>query len=297
VKVLISGVEHFGNELAESLQRNDSKNKYLYLNIKTNIYKRLYFYFHLLTSDVLFVIYVDKYNMKSVDMALRLRKKVFLSWIGTDVLNALPRIRKGLFNTNYLDHTIHTTNSTWLQEELQEVGIKADYLTIFCYKNKERKINFPTQFSVLLYVPKGKEEFYGMNVFIKLAKELPQIQFKVVGISKYPNIPINIKLLGWVDMDKEYENTTVYIRYPQHDGEAHSVLEALSYGKIVFYNKNYPHVNYVKKYDELKNGLIQIYEQFQANELSINYEGIKYVKMNYEEKKVHQKYLNLFIAT
>lgn len=298
MKIIISGVEHFGKDLTRSLQKNDSKNQYIYLNIKTNIWKRLYFYFHLFTADILFVIYVDKYFMRSVDFALKLKKKVVLSWIGNDVMDNIPSIKEDKYNKDYINKTIHTTNSSWLQEELLEVDLKAKFLTLFTYKNKERKIVVPDSFSVLLYVVSKEEKFYGMDTFIKLAKDLPHIQFKVAGIEHYEeDIPSNIRLLGWVNMDNEYENSTVYIRYPEHDGEAHSVLEALSYGKTVFYNRDYPYVNYVQNYEELKSGLGKVYEEFKKNKLRVNSDGINYIKSNYEEKKVVQEYQKLFQET
>lgn len=294
MKIIFSGTPHFSKQLARTFSKYDHVNTYLSLDIKTNLLKRLYCYYHILTADVLFVNYVDAYYMKSVDFALLLNKKVVLSWIGNDVMDAVPRIKKGLFNLNYIHKTIHTTNSSWLKDELKEVNIDARYLTIYMYKEKKRKISITKKFSVLCYVAKGEEKFYGIETIIKLANDFPHIDFKIAGINNYPNIPSNIKLLGWVNMDHEYENATVYIRYPKHDGEAHSVLEALSYGKTVFYNRNYPFVNYVNTYKELRNGLENTLLEYKNNTLTPNYNAIEHIKKNYTFDKVYKEYMHLF---
>lgn len=294
MKIIFSGDQYFSQNLTTLFSKIDKKNKYLYLNIKTDIFNRVKFYLHLLTTDVLFVNYVDAHYMKSVNFALFLKKKVVLSWIGTDVMDAVPRIEQGLFNKNYIEKTFHTTNSTWLQEELNDINIKAKYLTIFIYEDKLRVIDIPNKFSVLTYISKGRESFYGIDTIIKLANELNHIEFNIAGISSYPNLPSNINPLGWVDMDKELEKCTVFIRYPHHDGESHSVLEALSYGKVVCYNRDYPFVNYTPNYNTLKQGIEDTLLKYNNKTLKPNYKAIEHIKVNYSLDKVYKEYISLF---
>lgn len=294
MKVIFSGTPFFGKQLASKFQEYDNRNEYLYLDIKQNLFKRLYFYYHLLTTDILFITYVDAYYIKSVDFALKWKKNVIFSWIGTDVMNASPLILEKKFNQKYIQDTYHTTNSTWLQKELEEVNIKADFLTIYIYEEKKREILIPQEFSVLSYVAKGREEFYGIDTIIKLATDFKEVSFKIAGIYEYPNLPSNIQLLGWVDMEKEYPKSTVYIRYPMHDGEAHSVLEALSYGKTVLYNRNYPFSLYTPDYESLKDSLSSTINKFKNNELTPNYDAIQYIQENYNFEKTYQSYQTLF---
>jgi hypothetical protein len=294
MKIILSGVPLFTKRLAKHLNSYDKNSTYMYINVKTTIWERLYFYYHMLTADVLLVNYVDTYYMKSVDFALKLNKKVVLLWTGTDVMHAIPRIKDGLFNKDYLYKTTHRSVATWLSEELKEVDIDAKYLTDFIYDDKNRNISVPTEFSVLIYIAQNREKFYGIETVIKLALNFPEIKFKIAGISEYEGIPNNIDLLGWVDFDKEIENCVVYIRYMEHDGEAHSVLESLCYGKVVFYNYDYPFVNYVSSYDELENGLYKVYKDYIDNKIEPNYEAIEYIKSKYNIEKVAQSYKELF---
>lgn len=294
MKIIFSGTPYFGKQLASKFQNHDKKNSYIYLDIKQNLLKRLYMYYHILTADILFITYVDAYYMKSVDFALKLKKNIIFSWIGSDVMNAIPRIKQNLFNQRYLNDIYHTTNSTWLKQELHEVNIDATFLTIYMFEEKKRMIVLPKEFSVLTYVAKDKEKFYGIDTIIKLAKEFPYVQFRIAGIDSYDNLPSNIVLLGWVNMDEEYPKATVYIRYPQHDGEAHSVLEALSYGKIVFYNKNYPYTHYTPNYHSLKTAMNDTLNQFNRHELILNYNGVNYIKENYNFTKTYNEYISLF---
>ena len=294
MKVVLSGAPLFTKKLLEALNNSQTQNRYVYCNIKGNIFQRLHCYYHILSSDILFVTYVDSLFIKSVDFALKLKKKVILSWIGSDVMNALPLIKNNTFNRRYIEDTNHVAVSQWLIEELNSVNIFPKYLTIYLHEDKKRNIQISDKFTVLTYVSKNREKFYGIDTFIKLANDFPYIEFRIAGITQYENIPNNIKLLGWVDMDKEYENCTVYVRYPKHDGEAHSVLEALGYGKVVFFNYDYSYVNYVTNYGQLKDGIKNTYETFLKGELTPNQEAIEYINNKYSKQSIVKQYEKLF---
>ncbi len=65
-----------------------------------------------------------------------------------------------------------------------------------------------------------------------------------------------------------------------------TVLEALSYGRIVFYNHDVPYVNYFKSYNELKIQLSKKIEEFYNEKIKINYDAIKFIETEFNEEKV-----------
>lgn len=294
MKIIFSGVPLYSKKLVNELSKYDKKNEYLYINMKSSFSEKLYFYLHMLTADILFVSYVDSHYMKAVDYALRLNKKVILSWIGTDVSNAIPLIKEETFNKNYINKVFHTTASVWLKEELKEVNIQAKYLINQVCENKYFEFFVPKKFIVLTRMTKGRELFYGMDTILKLAKDFKDIEFRIAGIDTYDNLPMNITLLGWVDMEEEYKNCSVFVRYMKHDGESHCVVEALSYGKEVFYNYDFPYVNFIDNYKSLKQGLETTLLKYNEGSLGPNYKGIEFIESNYNKEKVLEGYKKLF---
>lgn len=161
--------------------------------------------------------------------------------------------------------------------------------------NKAEKLNLPSTLKVLVYIGKDKPEFYGIQQIIKLAKDFSSVEFRIVGLQEYKNIPENMTLLGWVpNIEKEYEQCLVFIRIPEHDGSPFSVIEALSYGRIVFYNRKLPYVNYVNSYEELKVQLTKVIEDFKNGELSINYNAINYIKKEFNREKILNNLIKVF---
>jgi len=247
----------------------------------------------MLFADILFVTYVDAYYMKSVDFALKLRKKVVLAWVGTDVFNAIPRIKQNVFNKHYINNTVHVSASRWLQDELQKVHIKSKYIPNLIIENFIQSFSTKT-FSVLTRIAKNKEEFYGINTIKKLALDYPHIEFKLAGIDSYFDLPDNVKCLGWIDVKEELKKSTIFLRFMQHDGESHAVIEALSLGKNVIYNYPFPFCQYVKTYDDVKEKLNKLILLHSKQDLEINYNAIDFVKKYYSKEIITKQYIKLF---
>lgn len=288
-----SGIALFAQPLVRVLNEVDPYNTYVYCNMKSNIFEKIKFYYHILTADVLFVLYVDAFYMKSVDFALKLKKKVILSWIGTDVLNAIPRIKQGVFNQNYIHKTIHVSASKWLQDELKEVGIKSLYVPNIIINNFSKNI-MPKKFSILTRIAQNREVFYGIETVKKLALEYPNIEFKIAGIENYENLSVNIHCLGWIDVKEELKNSTLFLRFMEHDGESHAVIEALSLGKEVIYNYPFPFCHYVTTYNEIKEELNKLILLHNKQALQINEDSINFVKTYYSKDAVTKQYIKLF---
>ena len=106
-----------------------------------------------------------------------------MHWIGSDVVNARANFKKGNFQQNYIDQIHHFCEVPWIQQELGEIGIKADIVQLFTYdKPIDPEIKFPEKFSILSYAAKGKESILWIGKLIRLAKDFPDIAIKITNL-------------------------------------------------------------------------------------------------------------------
>lgn len=295
MKVLIIGLPYFAQKLQKQLSEYDKNNTYIFLNTHYNKLDKLKYIFHLINTDVIYIHGGLICCSGLIDIALKLNKKIIMNWAGSDVLKAKEMKKRGKINFNYVNKIKHFCETLWIQKELKEIGINADILPIAFCDVKNIKFKFPDKFTVLSYIGKNRPSFYGIETIIKLAKEFPQVNFKIVGLNYCENIPKNINLLGWVEnMDNEYKNCVIYIRMPKHDGLGASVIEALSYGRIVFRNYQFPYVNYFKNYEDLKSQFQKVIADFNNGKLTINQDGIDFVRREFNKEKVLSNLIKVF---
>lgn len=292
--IIISGMPFFSKKLASELSEYDKQNKYIYLNTFYSIKDKIKFMFYILFADIYYLHGGDIGNSGTINLALKLNKKVVMNWAGTDVLKAQSKKNSGNYSNEYINKISHYCGSTWLKEELLDIGIKAEILDIMIINSTTKNLIQPKEFTVLTYIGQDRPEFYGIKTILKLASDFKNIRFRVAGLSEYEGIPTNVELLGWTDMNNEYMNMSAYIRNPEHDGLSCSVLEALSYGKVVFYNYNYNHVNYFNNYESLKNQLQEVIRKFKINELKTNNQAINFVQKEFSREKIMSKFIGVF---
>lgn len=289
LRVLILGFSYFVNKLFKSLSDFDKKNKYKKVTFDKSIIERIRFIFDLINSDIVYFIGGTINRGEIIDLCLFLNKKIIMHWVGSDVLKAIDSYEKKKYVRSYITKTTHFSEVTWIADELEQLGIKSKIVQFATFDKKiSESPVFPSEFMILSYIGKSREDFYGIEKIIKLAKDFPTIKINIVGIDKYNNpLPQNIKLLGWVDdMDEQYKNCVLYLRLPQHDGLAFSVLEALGNGRYVGYSYEFKHTFHVPDYEALRDLVIKLQKEFKEGLLQPNYAGIDFIKNEYDTKKV-----------
>jgi hypothetical protein len=289
VKIVFIGLEYFTNKTTKILKQFDNKHNYVIIKEKRKILDNIQYLKDLISADC---IYSIGGNTKSISLLIAriLKKKIIMHWVGTDVLLASKRIREGRYiNYGLVHNSIHLCDSDWLRSELHSIGIEAKQMYLPCFENMiSSPPPLPKQFSILSYVGKGREKFYGFDKLISVAKRFPQILVRITKINGYSEeLPANMKLIGHVDdMLEEMRNCTVFLRLPEHDGMAMSVLEALSLGRYVAYSYDYPGVIKIEKDEDLFSFIEKLYQKYSRNELEINYEGYNFVRDNLNSEKV-----------
>jgi len=289
VKVLIIGLPLFSKKLAEDLNKFDGDNIYISFDTYYSGLDRLKFLYHLPSADIVYSRNGSIYNSKAFSLTLFFKKKLMMQWVGTDVIKSTFNYKNNQVNYKFIKDAEHFCGPEWLRDELKNIEIDAELLTINTFgMNETLPRNIPSDFSILSYIGTNREEFYGIEQLIKLSKDFPDIQFHIVGIKNYQSeLPNNVKLLGWVDNIVElYKQNVLFLRLTKHDGLSNSVLEALSVGNYVAWTCNFPHTFHVTDYENLKNYVTELKQKFENNELSINDKGIEYVKSNFNKDQV-----------
>jgi len=285
MNIAIIGNSFFGQILERHLNDFDEKNFYTFYNTNEKYVDKLKFVRDILFMDIVYSVSATISGGGALNLALKLNKKIVQHFIGSDVLSAQEDFKKQNINQKLIKKSKYLCEVDWIQRELKDIEINATISSIIVYENSMEAKAFEN-FTVLTYVGKGKEKFYGIEDFIALARDFPNITFNIAGIERYKNLPENIKCLGWVNMFDTFQNSTVFIRNVSHDGLAFTVLEALSLGRVVFYNYHFPHVSYFNEYLSLKNQFEEVVAKFYNHTLNVNEKSIEFVKENFNKEKV-----------
>lgn len=289
MKILILGLPYFAAKLAGNLAAVDRGNRYVAVDTGRGWRGQLACLWHMLSARTVYLIGGSTERGGALKLAMLLNKYIVMHWVGTDVLNARAACRAGTADAALLRASRHLCEVDWLRGELLEVGIDAEIVQIACFEEGATVAPpLPAQFSMLSYMGKGRERFYGMDRLIDLAKKFPDIPLRIAGIAEYgAALPPNIHLLGWVgDMAREYRDCVLYLRLPEHDGLAFSLLEALAAGRYVGYTCAYPHTTTVATQEDLYRLVADLRARHGAGTLAPNTAGQCHVGIHHGRARV-----------
>ena len=235
--------------------------------------------------DILYNVYTIP-QCKLFRLAKLCKTRIITEWIGTDVYNAL--LNPVDYNKGMEMIDIHLACSFDLKKELNSMGIESTVVPIIPFHNIRLDVaEMPAQHEVIIYMPTGKEDFYGFDILKNIFEHYPNTIFHIVAnenkllFSKYPNVILE-GYLTHEDMEKLYDNISIVIRHTVHDGLSMSIIEGLSKGKIVFWNHNHPYTIKATKLEEYYLYLDQILE----NKPEANYEEVEFIKKNYNIENI-----------
>lgn len=300
MKILIVGLKYFAKILTKKLQKYDTENTYMYFDTYYNLKDRIKFLWHLKNSNIIYSINGATGHSKAMDMALKFNKKIILHWQGTDVQLALKSISNNDFNPLYISKPKHLCVAPWLKDELKTININAEYQPIASFKQLTEKIcPLPDKFSILTYIREGKEDFYGINTIISIAKEFSDIPIKIVGLNSYKHqiLPPNVKLLGWVlNINNEFRDSVLCLRLAKHDGMPFFMLEALLNYRYVGFNIEYEPTFYISNNQSLFDLINKLRMKFSVGELSENFTGHQFIANNFNEQKILKELIKNIIS-
>jgi hypothetical protein len=276
-RILIVGLPLFAQRLQKELQSFDTKNKYFFLDTYYTKKDRIKALFLIPFCDVVYSINGSLSKSGVFDLTLKLKKRLMLTWVGTDVTKAKKESNK---NQNYLNHAEHYCEVNWIKEELKELGINATIQNFFNFPREIKQAEFPLskQLHILTYMGKNREEYYGWNEILEVAKLNPEVQISVVGTDGISETPDNMKCLGWQqDMNTHFNQAHCVIRFIEHDGLSGFVLESLLRGKQVIYNQKLEYCLHAKNSDDMNAFIQSLQYKLKKNESLFNNEGKEFV--------------------
>lgn len=221
------------------------------------------------------------------------KKKIIIHWIGTDVQIQTQKYKENGIIIN--EDCVNLAVAEHLCSELEKIGIKADYVPIVP-RIRSQTITIPLEHKVLVYLPIKRQKFYGYEVMKILAAEFPNIIFHVVANDgsqdndRLENV-IYDGMLSKKQLYSLYEECSILLRYPEHDGLPVMIIEALSMGKTVIYK--YPFAYTVNPEFDTKDSIIKCFRGVIDDYPKVNYDAINYIKETFSFEKIAMRYKEL----
>lgn len=220
-------------------------------------------------------------------LARILNKKIVIHWIGSEVLD-LKKCHHWPIQGSF-------SVSINILNELKLFNINSTILPLYFPLPVNNIVNnfSPTAHSLLFYLPKKQEEFYGLRYLRLLANAFEDTQFYVVGSTdiKFPNN--NIMSVGYLNdqsLNDLIQKVSIYVRITKHDGLSQLMLKSLSFGKAVVSNTEHPYVIHYNPLIHNEKDLVQIMKQLLDRKSKIDKEGIDYIKEMYDPSLQFNRY-------
>jgi hypothetical protein len=205
-------------------------------------------------------------------------KNLVMLWSGSDIFYGQEQVAAGEMHPWVASKT-HWAVSPWIAEEARALGLKCEFVQASFVEPVAQIAPLPEKFAVLCYVPtREKAALYGWDDITAVARALPEIEFRIVGLQKGETLdaPQNVKLGAWAaDLAPQIRAATVIWRPVRHDGLSFMVLESLAEGRQVIYS--YPFVGCVQAQtsDAARREIQKLAELHRAGRLDVNTAGIE----------------------
>lgn len=221
------------------------------------------------------------------------KNRVVMLWSGSDVLFAKDELAKGKMDP-WVVGRVHWAVSPWLAKEVRELGVDCEHVQV-SFVDPFKPVPLPEKFSVLVYTPSlSKADLYGLDLILEVARRLPSVEFKLVGLEegRIADPPPNLKVFTRVDLTAFYERATVIWRPVRHDGLPFMVLEALARGRHVLYSYPLNGCIQVTGAEMACRELERLRDLHESRKLPLNETGREYVAREYNPEKVRAEILN-----
>lgn len=212
-------------------------------------------------------------------------------WLGSDVLNTMTDARRGRLRAAFIAtlHDIHLVTAPWHVSDLRKLGLSPEFSPMPYSLPTAEPAPLPQAFSVLTYLPARRFAFYGGELIYEVARQLPDVQFRVLGATTTPpDTPANVEYPGWVsDTAPVYADSSVVARIPEHDGIGGTVLEGLAHARHVIYTYPLPYVQQIsRRADALLEAVQQLRRAHEQGSLALNSAGRQWVLDEHDEARL-----------
>lgn len=284
-RAAISGLGLFSAEVAEQVERLHPRwtVRVLRTGSRLEVFSAL---LHLIRSDVWYSIGSPITDRWVHLMARLLRKPRVIHWVGSDIeyFRNTPRLGRQMRSPNVK----HLTEAPWTADELRTLGVNSQIVPLPLRHHAGGVKPLPERFTVLLYVPKARPEFYGRQAYEdaleEIARDEPRVLVVGGGELRAP-AGVEIVNLGWRgDLRDVYESSTVLIRLTPRDGLSLMVLEALSFGRYAMWSKPFPHAMPISGGDDIIAGLRGLIQRHRDGSLVAQYAAAEMIERSYSSE-------------
>lgn len=212
-----------------------------------------------------------------------LRKPRVIHWVGSDIasLGEDTKLRKTLAAPNVL----HLAEISWTAEQLHDYGLNARIAPLPPRHRRSECLALPEQFTIMLYVPRTRSDFYGRAAFQRLMERLADkpVRYLIVGGGEIDIPPgVDAQNLGWRDsLSDVYAQATALIRYTPRDGLSLMVLEALSFGRHVLWTQQFPYVRRIGAYADIERHVLELLAAHERGELQEQRDASRLIEQQY----------------
>lgn len=230
-------------------------------------------------------------NIQIENFKTKARKVIH--WIGTDVMHFSELLSKQS-QAMYLQYfrqndIVHLCESDFVQKELATLGIEAEIVPLPPMRFFDVR-PLPENFTVGVYAPYQRDDFYYTNLIKEVAKELPYVTFKLFGDPTIITKEDNVEYVGYInDMDKFIGDCSALVRLTKHDGMPISIVEFQSAGRNILFNIPVPHSLSIS--EVTKENVIAGIKELML--LPLNTTGAEYVRDVYSHDKYKEKIYSL----
>lgn len=281
-RVAITGLPLFCEEVARQIRRLDPSWEPIVLQTRKHrqVLRALY---TLATADVWYSIGSPVPDRWIYWLARLLRKPRVIHWVGSDIESL--RSRPGLAPLVSAELVHHLAEADFTARELRQLGVPSQVVPLPPRHRAHTVPPLPSRFTVLLYLPKTRTDFYGRHEYERLLRRThgESIRWLVVGGGSLTVPPgVDVENLGWRDgLEDIYKQITLLIRSTPRDGLSLMVLEALSFGRHVVWTKPFPHTRRMSSYDEMEYILRELLDQHKAGTLRPQAEAAELIREEY----------------
>lgn len=281
-RVAISGLGLFCGEIAQNARRvaPQWEARLLRTSSRLDVLASIY---SLAISDVWYSI-GSPITDRWVHLAARILKKPrVIHWVGSDIagLADSPALRPLVSGPNVM----HLAEVEWTAEQLRSMGFEPHIAPLPPRHSDGFCAELPPEFTLMLYVPRTRSDFYGRRSFEQLMLRLQAlpIRYVIVGGGSIEAPPgVKVENLGWRDnLHDVYTQISALIRYTPRDGLSLMVLEALSFGRHVLWTQRFPFTRQIQNYTDMEREVRVLYDMHARGELHAQAEASDLVRRRY----------------
>lgn len=232
VKIAVTGLPFFASRVAATLRQSGLRASAI--PPARQAFRDPRMLRRLVQADLIYAIGPSVTKNSPLDLLARLRKRIVIHWVGSDVEYAIEAWRHGHASERLLHNATHWADASWLAEEVRPTGIRAEERPLPMHIAIGEPTPLPNEHRVLISLPAAPHSAYDIEGTLAVVAALPGVRFTLVGgYDSAAPLP-NLENRGFTnDMASVYRDHTVFLRLMRHDALSHSVVEALSFGRRV----------------------------------------------------------------